>query len=219
MDGDDGGRGHIGLAGGARAQAPAPATPREMVAAYEALADTILGANKTEVKLVRAILAATYGHAQGEVARARQALKANDAAARAPAVENVATAVGQIGTEGDNAVAGIRKRLLEGGHHANAEGERQGIFDDGYVVVTKAAKQAFLESSKALAMLGSRTQGRSPGRGMEEGRGRLGQAHRARESSRGAGLLALTLALAPAARTGRLPHHISSSWTSPRAGG
>ena len=29
----------------------------------------------------------------------------------------------------------------------------QGIFDEGYVVVTKAAKQAFLDSSKALAML------------------------------------------------------------------
>ena len=137
----------------AQAQAPAPATPREMVAAYDALADTILGANKAEVKLVHAILAATYGHAQGEVARARQALKANDAAAARAAIENVATAVGQIGTEGDNAVAGVRKRLLQGGHHANAEGERQGIYDDGYVVVTKAAKQAFLDSSKALAML------------------------------------------------------------------
>jgi hypothetical protein len=137
----------------AQAQAPAPATPREMVAAYDALADTILGANKAEVKLVHAILAATYGHAQGEVARARQALKANDAAAARAAIENAATAVGQIGTEGDNAVAGVRKRLLQGGHHANAEGERQGIYDDGYVVVTKAAKQAFLDSSKALAML------------------------------------------------------------------
>ena len=137
----------------ALAQAPPAATPREMVAAYEALADTILGANKTEVKLVHAILAATYGHAQGEMARARQALKANDAAAARTAIENAATAVGQIGTEGDNAVAGVRKRLLQGGHHANAEGERQGIFDDGYVVVTKAAKQVFLDSSKALAML------------------------------------------------------------------
>ena len=42
----------------------------------------------------------------------------------------------------------------EGGHHANAEGEAQGIYDDGYVVVTKVAKQSFLDSSKALAMLG-----------------------------------------------------------------
>jgi hypothetical protein len=137
----------------ARAQVPPPATPPEMVAAYDALADTILGANKAEEKLVRSILAATYAHAHAELARARQALKANDAAAARTAVENVAAAVGQIGTEGDNAVAGVRKRLLEGGHHHNAAGEAQGIYDEGYVVVTKAAKQAFLDSSKALAMM------------------------------------------------------------------
>jgi hypothetical protein len=137
----------------ARAQAPAPGTPPEMVAAYDALADTILGANKAEEKLVRSILAATYGHAHAELARARQALKAGDTAAARAAVENVAAAVGQIGTEGDNAVAGVRKRLLQGGHHHNAAGEVQGLYDEGYVVVTKAAKQAFLDSSKAIAML------------------------------------------------------------------
>jgi hypothetical protein len=137
----------------AGAQGRAPATPAEMVASYDALADTILGANKAERKLVYAILAATYGHAQTELARARQALKAGDAGGARAAVENLAAAVGQIGTEGDNAVAGVRKRLLEGGHHANATGEAQGIYDEGYVVVTKAAKQAFLGSSRALAML------------------------------------------------------------------
>jgi len=143
----------LAVPGAALAQTRTPATPPEMVAAYDALADTILGANKAEDKLVRAILAATYGHAQAELARARQALKANDTAAARSAVENVAAAVGQIATEGDNAVAGVRKRLLEGGHHHNAAGEAQGIFDEGYVIVTKVAKQAFLESSKALAML------------------------------------------------------------------
>jgi len=137
----------------AHAQTRPTGTPPEMVAAYDAVADTILGANKTEVKLVRAILAATYGHAQAELARARAAMKAGDAAAARAAVESVATAVGQIGTEGDNAVAGVRKRLLEGGHHANSVGEAQGVYDQGYVVVTKAAKQAFLDSSKAIAML------------------------------------------------------------------
>jgi len=129
-----------------------PATPPEMVATYQALADVILGANKAEDKLVRSILAATYGHAQSELGRARQAFKAGDAAGAKAAVENLATAIGQIGTEGDNAVAGVRKRLLEGGHHHNAAGEAQGIFDEGYVVITKVAKQAFLDSSKALAM-------------------------------------------------------------------
>ena len=136
-----------------RAQGRPAATPPEMVAAYEALADTILGASRTEEKLVHSILAATYAHAQAELARARQALKTGDAAAARAGIENVAAAVGQIGTEGDNAVAGVRKRLLEGGHHHNAAGEAQGIYDEGYVVVTKAAKQAFLDSSKAIAML------------------------------------------------------------------
>jgi len=137
----------------ARAQTRAPATPAEMVAAYDSLADAILGANRAEQKLVLAILAASHGHAQAELARARAALKAGDAAAARTAVENVATAVGQIATEGDNAVAGVRKRLLQGGHHANSVGEAQGIYEEGYVVVTKVAKQAFLDSAKAIAQL------------------------------------------------------------------
>ena len=141
------------LPAAAGALAPSPATPAEMVAAYDALADAILGANKAEDRLVRAILAASYGHAQAELARARQALKAGDAAAARGAVENVAVAVGHIATEGDSAVAGVRKKLVQGGHHHNAAGEAQGLYDEGYVIVTKAAKQAFLESSKALAML------------------------------------------------------------------
>lgn len=137
----------------AAAQPRSLATPGELVSAYDALADTILGANKAERKLVLAILATSYGHAQAELGRARQALKANDPAAARVAIENLAAAVGQIGTEGDNAVAGIRKRLLEGGHHANSEGEAQGVYDEGYVIVTKVAKQSFLEASRALAML------------------------------------------------------------------
>jgi hypothetical protein len=139
-------------------QSVAPTTPKEMVAAYGGLADTILSANKAERHLVLAIVAASYGHAQAEVAHAQQALKgkpkAADLAAARTAIDNVAAAVGQIATEGDNAVAAVRKRLLEGGHHANAEGEAQGMFEPGYVVVTKAAKKTFLESSQALAMMG-----------------------------------------------------------------
>jgi hypothetical protein len=139
--------------GAVLAASAAPATPKEMVATYDALADTILGGIKTERKLVLAILNATYAHAQVEAGRARQALEASDSAGAREAIENLATAVGQIGTEGDNAVAGIRKRLLEGGHHANSEGEAQGVFEEGYAIVTKAAKKAFLDSAQALAML------------------------------------------------------------------
>jgi len=137
----------------ASAQARSAATPPEMVASYDALADVILAARKAERRIVHSLLAASYGHAQSELARARGALKAGDAASARAATENLAAAVGQIGTEGDNAVAGVRKRLLEGGHHANAEGEAQGLYDEGYVVVTKSAKQAFLDASKAIAML------------------------------------------------------------------
>src|SRR5690349_21155578 len=82
--------GLVCLDGGASAQGRTPATPAEMVATYDALADTILGANKTERKLVLAIVSATYGHAQAEAGRARQALKANDAAAATAAIENLA---------------------------------------------------------------------------------------------------------------------------------
>ena len=53
----------------------APATPPELVATYDALADAILGGLKSEKKLVHAILATSYGHAQAELAHARQALK------------------------------------------------------------------------------------------------------------------------------------------------
>jgi hypothetical protein len=52
--------------------------------------------------------------------------------------------------EGDNAVGGIRKRLLDGGHHHNAEGEAKGIFEEGYVLVTRAAKAECLAACKAL---------------------------------------------------------------------
>ncbi len=44
----------------------------------------------------------------------------------------------------------IRKRLLDGGHHHNAAGEAQGIFDEGFVIVTKEAKKSFLDSAVAI---------------------------------------------------------------------
>ena len=52
--------------------------------------------------------------------------------------------------EGDNQIGGIRKRLLEGGHHHNAEGEAKGIYEEGYVIVTKAAKKSCLDAVAAL---------------------------------------------------------------------
>ncbi len=137
----------------AQAGAPTPATPAEMVATYNSLADVILGAKKTEANLVRSILAAAYAHAQVELGRAQKAIKANDAKAVQAAIENLAADVAQLGTEGDGAVGAVRKRLLEGGHHHHAAGEAKGIYDEGFVMVTRAAKQVFLDSSRAIGQM------------------------------------------------------------------
>jgi hypothetical protein len=141
--------------GGALAQAPAPSpgTPSEMVATYNSLADGILALKRTEEELCRSILAAASAHGQVELGRAQKAMAAGDARTAQAALEALAADVGQIATEGDNAVAAVRKRLLEGGHHHNAAGEAQGIFDEGFVIVTKAAKAKLLESSRVLGQL------------------------------------------------------------------
>ena len=134
----------------AAAQAPT-GTPAEMVATYSTLADTILGAKRTEENLVKSILAATLAHGQGTLGRAERAIQAGDAKGAGAAVEALAADAGQLATEGDNAVGAVRKRLLEGGHHHNAAGEAQGVYEEGYVVVTRKAKQQLLESSRAIA--------------------------------------------------------------------
>jgi hypothetical protein len=142
----------VAIAAPARATAQAPTgTPAEMVATYNALADGILALKKTEDSLVRSILAATLAHGQGALARAQRAISANDARAASAAVEALAADAAQLGTEGDNAVAAVRKRLLDGGHHHHAAGETQGVYDEGYVIVTRKAKTALLASSRAIA--------------------------------------------------------------------
>ncbi|HEV8201777.1 MAG TPA: hypothetical protein VGS03_17330 [Candidatus Polarisedimenticolia bacterium] len=137
----------------ARAMEGAGETPSAMVASYKTLADVILGAKKTEANLVRSILTSAHDRAYQELMRARTALKGNDAKGAQEAIENMAAAVGQIGSEGDASVGAVRKRLLEGGHHHNSDGEAKGIYDEGFVVVTKAAKAQFLEAAKALGQL------------------------------------------------------------------
>jgi len=127
-------------------------TPTEMVKAYESLADAILAVKSTEEDLIRSILAVTYQHAEGSY---RQCLAGIEAGRNVQSqLETLASLVSQLGNEGDAAVAGVRKRLLEGGHHHNAAGEAQGLFDPGFVVVTKAAKKAFLDSATAIGRMG-----------------------------------------------------------------
>ena len=136
----------------AAAQKPADGgTPAELVATYNTLADGLLALKRTEENLVKTILATSRAHGEVQLMHAKRAITANDAAAAKAAVEALASDVAQLGTEGDNAIAAVRKRLIEAGQHHNAAGEAQGIFDEGYVIVTKAAKQKFLESSRRIA--------------------------------------------------------------------
>jgi len=111
-------------------------TPPPLVSTYSTLADTILGAKQTEHNLVLAIL-------DGHRTAATQAVKSG-------AWEEAAAEIALFANEGDNAVGGIRKRLLEGGHHHNAEGEAKGVYEPGFVIVTSAAKKDVLEAAAAI---------------------------------------------------------------------
>jgi len=111
-------------------------TPRPMVETYSSLADAILAVKKTEENFVKAMLDG-YKHGAEAYFRAGQ-------------FERAAAEMALFANEGDNAIGGIRKRLLEGGHHHHADGEAKGIYEPGYVVVTKEAKREALAASAAM---------------------------------------------------------------------
>lgn len=123
---------------------PAPAqaqgTPEAMVEAYSGLADSILGLREAEAGFVRTVLLVHH--------------RAAEDAMEAGEVEDAAAQMALVANEGDNAVAGIRKRLIEGGHHHNAEGEKQGIYEPGYVIVTRDAKKKILDAASAMRQAG-----------------------------------------------------------------
>ena len=127
------------------------ATPPDLTSAYSNLADIIIGAKGAERHLVLAILDVTYRHAEVLVKQTKTAMAAGEEAHAQ--LETLAALVAQLGNEGDAAVAGIRKRLLEGGHHHNAAGEQQGIYEEGFVVVTRAAKRTFLACATEIGRL------------------------------------------------------------------
>jgi hypothetical protein len=111
-------------------------TGKDLVATYDAVAVTILGAKKAEAGIVRAIV---VDHRD----RSRRAFEAKD-------WTGAAAEMALFANEGDNAVGGIRKRLLEGGHHHHAAEEQKGIYEEGYVIVTRAAKKECLDASMDL---------------------------------------------------------------------
>jgi hypothetical protein len=103
---------------------------------YASIADTILGSKHAEAGVVRVLL-------EDHAAAARRAFDAKS-------WEDSAAEMALFANEGDNQIGGIRKRLLEGGHHHNAEGEAKGIYEEGFVIVTKAQKSAALSASQSL---------------------------------------------------------------------
>lgn len=126
--------------------AAAQQTPAPMVASYSSLADAILALKRTEHDFVGALLGVHY-----QVAQADFAANSYSAAAAEMAL---------FANEGDNAIAGVRKRLLEGGHHHNADGEAQGIYEPGYVIVTIEAKKALLAASASMRQATNEAQAR-----------------------------------------------------------
>lgn len=141
------------VSGAAGAAMDEAATPRALVDTYDSLADAILAAKKTEWNVVHSILSGTYSHAEGVLARAIAKLEAGKNATAE--VETLAALVAQLGNEGDASVAAVRKRLLDGGHHHHAQADGEAVYDDGFVIVTRASKKVFLDTSKRIGKLGS----------------------------------------------------------------
>lgn len=117
-------------------------TPPSMVASYDSLADAILALRTMESDFVRALL---DGHRHG----AEAYMMRGDFA-------KAAAEIALFANEGDNAVGGVRKRLLEGGHHHNAAGEEKGIYEPGFVIVTREAKEKALAASAAMRKAGTK---------------------------------------------------------------
>lgn len=111
-------------------------TPGAMVQAYDTLAKVILDVRQAEEDYIRAVL---DGHFHGA-----KMLMEREKFGRA------AAEMALFANEGDNAIGGVRKRLVEGGHHHNAAGEEAGIYEPGYVIITKEAKQKMLQASTAM---------------------------------------------------------------------
>src|SRR5689334_18899064 len=108
-----------------------------LTAVYEKIADTITAANHSESAVVRAILMAERDLALAALDRAHTA----GGPGAAGDLRIAAAHIGDFATEGGSAVEPIRNRLLESGHHHNANDTGpDAVYETGYVVVTKKQK-------------------------------------------------------------------------------
>lgn len=115
---------------------PVEGTPKAIAKTYESIADSILAAKATEANFIKLVLTHHYHGARGNF--------------EAGKFEQAAADMALFANEGDNAIAGTRKRLVDGGHHHHADGEAKGIYETGFVIVTKAGKAQILAASAAL---------------------------------------------------------------------
>jgi hypothetical protein len=121
------------LAGPALAQQ----TPPAMVKTYDTLADIILSIDALEADFARAVL-------EGHRHAASALFESGD-------FTGAAAQMALFASEGDNAMGGVRKRLLQGGHHHHhADASAEGEYEPGYVIVTRDAKKKILAASAAL---------------------------------------------------------------------
>ena len=142
----------LGGIAAAAALAP-PATTPQLTDTYSELATAILGTKRAESAIVKAICADAFAQASAHLEGACAALAAGDKDAAGSRLEMAAESAAMIATEGDKAVAAVRNRLLEGGHHHHATPEIAAKYDPGYVVVKKDAKKLLLEQAGEIGKL------------------------------------------------------------------
>ncbi|MEN8150958.1 MAG: hypothetical protein ABFS86_14145 [Planctomycetota bacterium] len=138
-------------------------TSAGLVKVYSEHATTLLSVKETEELIVKEIIADAARQANHRLSLATHAVKADKRPAAAEYVESAAGAVALIANEGDKAVAAVRNRLLEGGHHHHATPEIAAKYDPGFVVVTKTAKNGLLAQAKALGQLAAAVKDGSAG--------------------------------------------------------
>jgi hypothetical protein len=121
------------------APALAQQTPPAMVKTYDTLADIILSMHALEADFARAVL-------EGHRHAASVLFERGD-------FSGAAAQIALFASEGDNAMGGVRKRLLQGGHHHHhhADAAAEGVYEPGYVIVTRDAKKKILAASLALS--------------------------------------------------------------------
>ena len=110
-------------------------TPQSLATSYGSLADAMIAMKQAEANLVKAVLDHHLQAAEAAMQRGDHATAAAEMALFA--------------NEGDNAIGGVRKRLVDAGHHHHAA-DAQGEYEAGYIVVSIAAKQDILAASAAL---------------------------------------------------------------------